>query len=128
MPLLVSPPPVTACSRPQAAGCRDHPWRRAHIGGVAVWSASSPRPAEEVAGRVRPSRNRLLLRPAWALLSAAPPIGMVNRLVEGVDEEAGDPLRLLVRDEVAGARDGDQGCARTCLECGPFLSGEPAVA
>ena len=55
---------------------------------------------------------------APALLSAVPPIGVVNRLVEGVDEEAGDPLRLLVRDEVAGAGDGDQGCARARFECG----------
>lgn len=83
---------------------------------------------EAVAGRVRASRYRLPLRPPWALLSAAPPIGMVNRLVEGIDEEAGDPLRLLVRDEVAGAGDGDQGCARACLERGPFVCGEPAVA
>ena len=41
---------------------------------------------------------------------------------------ARDPLRLLIRDEVAGARDGNQGCARARLERGPFLSGEPAIA
>ena len=62
------------------------------------------------------------------LLSAAPPAGMVNRLVEGIEEEAGDPLRLLVRDEVAGAGDGDQRRARARHERGPFLAGEPAVA
>jgi hypothetical protein len=52
---------------PQAPACRDRPWRRAHVGLVAVWSASSPRPAEAVARRVRASRYRLPLRFATAL-------------------------------------------------------------
>src|SRR5580704_15264900 len=53
---------------------------------------------------------------------------MVDHLVQRIDEQAGDPLRLFVRDEVAGPRDGDQGRTRACRERGAFLCGEPAVA
>jgi hypothetical protein len=76
--------------------------------------AQAKQGALQRAGRIAFAPGRLVWlghqgsQPGWLrVLSVAPPVGVVNGLVEGVGEEAGDQFRLLVRDEVAGARDGD---------------------
>src|SRR6266581_1390859 len=47
---------------------------------------------------------------------------------ERFDEIVGDLVGLLVRDEVAGAGDGDHGRVRALFERAPFSVGDPAVA
>ena len=60
--------------------------------------------------------------------SPALPVLVFCGVAKSLDEETGDALRLVVREEEAGAGDGDHSYPGAGLKRAPLLAGERAIA